>query len=86
MQKQKLDYYWPVGFTNSELLCITCKGGETFPKVRCSTCLSCCNLIALPVQVLPKPTLSTVALQIPVVGLPETVANEEAFLRSKVRS
>jgi hypothetical protein len=33
LQKQKLDYYWPVGFTNSELLCITCKGGETFPKV-----------------------------------------------------
>eukprot|EP00730_Choanoeca_flexa_P003859 TRINITY_DN11524_c0_g2_i2.p1 TRINITY_DN11524_c0_g2~~TRINITY_DN11524_c0_g2_i2.p1 ORF type:complete len:1032 (+),score=334.37 TRINITY_DN11524_c0_g2_i2:48-3098(+) len=65
-EKQKLDYYWPVGMTATELLCVTCRGGETFPKV------------------LPKPTLDTVTLQIPLVGLAETATHEEQFLRGKI--
>ncbi|EDQ91285.1 uncharacterized protein MONBRDRAFT_23531 [Monosiga brevicollis MX1] len=65
-EREQLDYYWPVGFTRDELLCVVCRGGETFPKV------------------LPKPAISTVPLQLPLVCLPETAAREESFLRSRL--
>lgn len=65
-EKHRSDYHWITGVTSTELLCVICRGGDTFPKV------------------LPKPVVSTVPLQIPVVALADTAAHEERYLRGKM--
>ena len=65
-EKHRSDYHWITGLTSTELLCVVCRGGETFPKV------------------LPKPVVTTVPLQMPVVAMADTAAHEERYLRGKV--
>eukprot|EP00043_Microstomoeca_roanoka_P017979 m.189568 g.189568 ORF g.189568 m.189568 type:complete len:1080 (+) comp16746_c1_seq1:144-3383(+) len=65
-EKHKTDSYWVTGVSDNELVCIICRGGESYPKV------------------LPRPIVSTVPLQMPIVSLPETALLEEKFIRSKI--
>ncbi|EGD80564.1 hypothetical protein PTSG_01156 [Salpingoeca rosetta] len=65
-EKHKHEYYWVTGLSDNEIVCIICRGGETYPKV------------------LPRPVVSTVPLQMPIVSAPETAPSEEKFLRTKI--
>lgn len=58
--------HWIVAVTDSDVMCVVCKGGATFPPV------------------LPRAIVSTVALQMPIVSLSDTMKMEESFLRSKI--
>lgn len=64
--KSETDNHWVVGITETEIMCVVCKGGTSYPKV------------------LPKPMVTTLPLQMPLVSLKDTVRMEENFLRSKI--
>ncbi|OZJ03083.1 hypothetical protein BZG36_03905 [Bifiguratus adelaidae] len=60
------EHYWPIGLTDTSMLCVISKGRERFPSF-------------------PKPIISEVALEIPLLSVEnDAIKLEERYLRTKI--